>query len=215
MRSSSAELLDAATGAPVAAPGPTVQLQGSRVARALMRLCGWRVQFDGLPAAQGVLAVYPHTSNWDFVWALLAKWAIGIPVTFWAKDTLFKPPLFGRWLRWLGGRPVERDAPRGAVGQMAAQLRQARERGAFMWLALSPEGTRSLTPGWRTGFYQVALQAEVPVTLAYLDYGRREVGFDSSWRLSGHRENDLARFAPRLADRRARRPELAAPVRFL
>lgn len=205
---------------PLGAVGPTelagrpVQLAGSRVARAVLRAFGWRVRADGLPARQGVIVVYPHTSNWDFVWAMLAKWAIGLPLTFWGKATLFRIPLFGRWLRWLGGIPVVRDAPNGVVGQMAQRLREARERDDFMWLALSPEGTRELTPGWRSGFHQVALQAGVPVVLAYLDYPRREVGLESAWRLSGDPQADLARFALRLQGRTGKRPVLAAPVRL-
>ena len=172
------------------------------------------MRFDGLPARQGVIVVYPHTSNWDFVWAMLAKWAAGLPVTFWGKATLFRIPLFGRWLRWLGGIPVLREAPNGVVGQMAQRLREARERDEFMWLALSPEGTRQRTPGWRSGFHQVAVQARVPVVLAYLDYAAREVGFDSAWQLGGDANADLARFAQRLRGRIGKRPDLAAPVRL-
>lgn len=204
-----------------AAAGPTeltsrpLQLRGSRLARAVLRLAGWRVQFDGLPAAQGVAVLYPHTSNWDFVVGLLAKWAVGLPVTFWGKDTLFRVPLFGRWLRWLGGLPVRRHTPQGAVGQMVDAMRDAREQGRFMWLALAPEGTRARTEGWRTGFYRVAFGAGVPVGLILVDYANRRVRVDSFWRLSGQMHADLAVFARRLADGRGRRPALAAPVRPL
>ncbi len=193
--------------------GRPVQLSGSRLARGLLRLAGWRLQFDGLPAAQGVAVVYPHTSNWDFVVGVLAKWAIGIPIVFWGKDRLFGVPLFGRWLRWLGGRPVVRSAPQGAVDQMAEHLRAAQAQGRRMWLALAPEGTRSRTEGWRSGFYHVALQAGVPVGLVVLDYGRRRIGFDSFWALSGDLRADLALFARRLAGGRGLHPQLAAPVR--
>lgn len=67
---------------------------------------GWQVRFDGFPHPQGVAIVYPHTSNWDFVVLLLAKWAIGMPASFWGKDTLFRVPLLGAWMRWLGGIPL-------------------------------------------------------------------------------------------------------------
>jgi len=136
-------------------PPHAVRFKGSRVAAALLRLGGWRVLQDGFPARQGVAIVYPHTSNWDFIVMVLAKWTIGIQVRFWGKDTLFDVLVFGRWLRWLGGMPIDRRSPRGAVGAMVGHLREARERDTFMWLALSPEGTRRHTPGWRSGFYQV------------------------------------------------------------
>jgi 1-acyl-sn-glycerol-3-phosphate acyltransferase len=108
-----------------------VQLHGSAVAGALLRAAGWRVQFDGLPARQGVVIVYPHTSNWDFVVGLLAKWSIGFRLSFRGKDSLFRIPLFGRWMRHVGGVPVDRRNPRGVVKPMVDRLRQARERGAF------------------------------------------------------------------------------------
>jgi len=191
-----------------------IQLHGSRLARSLLRLAGWRVQFDGLPARQGVLIVYPHTSNWDFVVGLLAKWAIGIPVAFWGKDTLFDLPLFGRWMRWVGGIPVDRHNPRGAVGAMVSRFAAAREHDEFLWLALSPEGTRSYRDSWRSGFYQVALQAGVPLGLAFFDYPERCVGVDSFVCLTGDVARDMAAIEVRLGQRLGHKPELAAPVRL-
>lgn len=192
-----------------------LQLRGSAAARALLRLAGWRLLFDGLPAAQGVIVVYPHTSNWDFVWGMLTKWAVGVPVTFWGKAALFEVPLFGRWLRWVGGVPVVRDRPQGVVGQMVAAMRAAREQGRFLWLALAPEGTRGACAGWRSGFYRVAVDAGVPLALVKLDYGTHSVGVDSCWQLSGDMTADFALFERRYAACRGRRPELAGPVRPL
>ena len=192
-----------------------LQYRGNGFARWLLRVLGWRLQFDGLPAAQGVAVVYPHTSNWDFPVALLAKWAIGLPVTFWGKDTLFRWPLFGRWLRRLGGLPVVRDRPQGAVGQMTAAMREARAADRHFWLVLAPEGTRARTEGWRTGFYRVALGAGVPVGLVMLDFAQRRIGFDSFWQLSGRIADDFTTFAQRLGACRGLRPALAAPVRPL
>ncbi len=191
--------------------------RGSALARGVLRLFGWRVRFEGgLPARQGVVIAYPHTSNWDFVWGILAKWAIGWPLTFWGKDTLFKVPVFGAWLRWLGGIPVDRTSAQGVVAQMAERLCVARDEGEFLWLALAPEGTRSATPGWRSGFYQVALQADVPLAIAYFDYANREVGVDSFWQLSGDRAQDIATIAQQLQGRaHGRRPGQMSPIRFL
>lgn len=192
-----------------------MQLRGSALARALLRLAGWRVEFDGLPTRQGVLIVYPHTSNWDFIVAVLAKWSIGIDVSFWGKASLFRVPLFGRWLRWLGGIAVDRGSPQGAVGEMAQRLREARERDEFLWLALAPEGTRRYSPGLRSGFYHVAVRAGVPLGLAGLDFARRAVVLQDFLHLCGQREADLAAIAERLGHHRGRRPEWAAPIRLL
>jgi 1-acyl-sn-glycerol-3-phosphate acyltransferase len=189
-------------------------LRGHPLARALLRAAGWRLCFDGLPARQGVLIVYPHTSNWDVVVAMVAKWSIGLPVVFFGKDSLFELPVLGGWLRALGGLPVDRRTPHGVVEQMAARLTEARERDEFFWLALSPEGTRSHASHWRSGFYQLTLQAGVPLGLAYIDFERKEVGIDSFLRLSGQAQRDMAAIAKRLSHRRGKRPELAAPVRL-
>jgi 1-acyl-sn-glycerol-3-phosphate acyltransferase len=198
--------------APVEISERPVQLRGSRLARGLLRLAGWRLLWDGLPARQGVLVVYPHTSNWDFPVGLLAKWALGLEVTFWGKDALFRPPLFGRWLRWVGGVPVNRSAPGGIVGDMVRRMQAAHERGEMLWLALAPEGTRSRVPGWRSGFYRVALDADVPVALVHLDFGRRRVGVHSCLRLGGDAAADMAEIARRYAGVQGYRPALAAPI---
>ena len=191
-----------------------LQFRGSRLARWVLGLAGWKVHFEGLPALQGVLVVYPHTSNWDFIVMILAKWSVGVPVRFWGKDSLFRLPLFGRWLRWLGGIPVLRRAPQGVVAPMVQRLREAAERDEFFWLALSPEGTRARTEGWRSGFYQVALGAGVPIGLAYIDYPSRRVGLAGFLQLCGEPASDLAAIAERLAHHRGKRPALAAPIRL-
>ena len=191
-----------------------MQLRGSALARGLLRLAGWRVVFDGLPARQGVLIVYPHTSNWDFVVGILAKWSIGIPVVFWGKASLFRVPGFGRWLRWLGGLPVDRLQPQGAVQAMVARMRSARERDDFLWLVLAPEGTRRRGDSWRSGFYRVAVGSGVPLGLGFLDFARREVGLRSYLQLGGEPGLDLSAIAARLGHTRGRRPEWAAPIRL-
>ncbi|MES2383664.1 MAG: 1-acyl-sn-glycerol-3-phosphate acyltransferase [Pseudomonadota bacterium] len=196
-------------------PPYPVQFRGSGLARWLLRLLGWRVDFQGLPTQQGVIVVYPHTSNWDFPIAILLKWAVGIPVMFWGKDTLFRIPLFGTWMGWLGGVPVSRASPQGVVEQMTALMKQKKALGQYFWLALSPEGTRRLTGGWRSGFYRLALEAGVPVGLAGLDYSRKRLVFRDFLRLSGDEARDLEYMAQALQDVRGLRADAAAPVRLI
>ena len=195
--------------------GTAIRFQGSRFATALLRLAGWRVHFDGLPALQGVLVVYPHTSNWDFVVGILAKWSMGLPLRFWAKDSLFRVPVFGPWLRARGGVPVDRSGANGMVAGMVRQMQEQRAAGNYFWLGVTPEGTRSARPGWRTGFYRVAWQAGVPVGLASLDYGKREVRITTFLMLTGDETADLQRIAAIYTGVRGMRPSQAAPVRLL
>ena len=201
-------------------PGPRevierpVQPGGNRLARAVLRLLGWKFLWDGLPGRQGLLVVYPHTSNWDFPVGLMTKWALGIEAGFWGKDSLFRLPIVGHWMRWVGGIPVNRSAPGGMVGAMVERMRNARASGRTLWLAVAPEGTRSLGPGWRSGFYRVAVEADVPVALVHLDFGRRRVGVHSCLQLSGDREADMAEIARRFEGVQGYRPEHAAPIKL-
>jgi len=202
------------TGGDFPRPYP-VQFAGSALARWLLRRMGWRVQFEGLPGMQGVLAVYPHTSNWDFVVLIIVKWSVGIPVRFWGKNSLFRIPLFGRWLRSLGGVPVERTSPQGLVGETVAQLEQARAQGQYFWLAVAPEGTRKHIPGWRSGFYRTAVRAGVPLGLVKVNYPLREVTVVDFLRLSGDEAADFARIAAGFEGAVGCRPGNAAPIRLL
>lgn len=182
---------------------------GARLARALLAAAGWRVHFDGLPGPRGVIVVYPHTSNWDFVVGILAKWSVGLEAHWIGKHTLFRWPL-ARLLAWWGGIPVRRGERSGTIGGLAARLAAAPR----MWIAITPEGTRSRRPGWRAGFYHLALAAGVPVGLVRLDFGRRELRFTEFMRLSGDIDADMARIAAYYADVRGKRHELASPVRL-
>lgn len=189
-----------------------VQFKGSALARGLLRLAGWRVTFHGLPALQGVVVAYPHTSNWDFIVGILAKWAIGIPAHFWAKDSLFRLPGFGPWLRWVGGLPIDRSAARGAVGQTLDTFHAHAKANRLLWLAAAPEGTRRWTPGWRSGFYQVALGAGVPLGVARLDWGQREIRLVDFVTLSGDEDADFARIAALYDGVRGYHPDQGSPI---
>lgn len=189
-----------------------VQLHGSALARRLLEAAGWQIKFDGLPAKQGVAIVYPHTSNWDLPVGLFAKWALGFSPSFWGKDSLFKVPLLGAWMRWVGGVPVDRKSPRGLVEQMVERVKQAKQDDEFFWLVIAPEGTRGYHDHWRSGFYRVAYQADVPLALVYFDYQEKVVGFDRFIRLTGNTDADMVVIAEYLAHRRGKRPEQAGPV---
>jgi 1-acyl-sn-glycerol-3-phosphate acyltransferase len=217
LNDSSRTLAGTSSAAPAPAPASAqpaelITCRGSRVARGLLALCGWRVDFAGLPARQGVVVVYPHTSNWDFIVGMLAKWTMGLDAKFWGKDSLFRVPVFGAWMRWLGGVAVNRSSASGLVGHTVNEMLAARAEQRLFWLVLAPEGTRSLTPGWRSGFYRVAQGAQVPVLIATIDYAQRCVRVRDCVKLSGDAERDMAEIARRVGEVRGYRPALAAPI---
>lgn len=194
-----------------------VQFPGSAVGRWVLRRLGWRVRFEGLPSLQGVLIVYPHTSNWDPVFAYAAKWAMGVPFHYWAKASLFRIPLLGAWLRSFGGIPVVRGSgAQGMVSDTVAQIKTAQQKGDYFWLALAPEGTRKYMPGWRSGFYRVAVQADIPLGMMVLNYREREVRVLDFLRLSGDETVDMESIGAALQPHAsAYHPKDAAPIRLL
>lgn len=133
-----------------------------------MRLTGWHVEGNFPDAAKLVVAVAPHTSNWDFVHGAAAMFALDLNCTFIGKHTLFVWPFAG-FLRWMGGIPVDRSAPRGVVGEAVDSFRNCSQR----ILVIAPEGTRSRVDRYKTGFLHIARGAGVPVLLIGLDYAAR------------------------------------------
>lgn len=155
-------------------------------AKWLLGRFGWRVVYALPSVSKFVITFYPHTSNWDFVVGILARAAIGLPCHFVAKDTLFRWPL-GGILRWMGGIPVNRREHTGFIAQLALEF-AARER---FFVAIAPEGTRSRTQSWKSGFYHLALASGVPLALAFIDYPRREIGIGAYLVLTGDVARDL------------------------
>ncbi len=190
-----------------------VTFKGSRLAAAVLRMLGWELAFKGFPTPRGVAVVYPHTSNWDFVVGILAKWALGIPANYLAKDSLFRIPLLGRWMRWVGGIGIDRSAAQGLVGQMTDVYAQAKDQERVLWLGVTPEGTRSLTPGWRTGFYQMALAAQVPMALVKFDWGRKRISIEDFYWVTGDLAHDFEHISKVYEGVLGCRPQLACPIK--
>lgn len=139
---------------------------------AIFKLIGWRIE-GSLPTdlKKYIIAVAPHTSNWDFVIGVMARSILRLQRgRFLGKDSLFKPP-FGWFFRWLGGYPVDRSGKHDMVQQVVAIFNNHDE---FI-LALAPEGTRKKVSKLRTGFYYIALGANVPIIPVGFDFGLKQV----------------------------------------
>jgi 1-acyl-sn-glycerol-3-phosphate acyltransferase len=154
--------------------GRNIPRRGNRfsalLARSIMRLLGWRFEGSFPDLAKFVVIVAPHTSNWDFGLGVVAMFAVGFRGTFLGKHTLFRWPM-GIVMRWLGGVPVDRSGSHNVVDQVVEHFRSR----PSMMLALSPEGTRRKLPAWRTGFYNIAKGAGVPIVPVAFDYPHRVI----------------------------------------
>ena len=163
-----------AGGAPE--PGPSVPRRDYGWLRALggsvLKGMGWRTEGELPDCPRLVVALAPHSSNWDFVIGAAIVFVLGLRVAFIGKHTLFKWPL-GGFMRWLGGIPVDRSRPEGFADVMAAEL-IGREQ---LWLAVAPEGTRTGGAQFKSGFYRIAQAAGVPVLPVYFNYRRKVLGF--------------------------------------
>lgn len=195
------------TAAAVPEQRPPTPVQ--RLAGGILSALGWRVEVRWPAVPRCVIIVYPHTSNWDFVVGYLTKLSVGLPVQWIGKDTLFRWPVAGL-LRRMGGIPVNRRESTGIISALAAELR----RRPWMWLAIAPEGTRSHTDHWRSGFYHLALEARVPVGLAFIDYRERQVGLTTYLELTGDEARDLAAIRAAYEGKVGRHPEQAGEIRF-
>jgi 1-acyl-sn-glycerol-3-phosphate acyltransferase len=177
---------------------------------ALLRLAGWKVVLAQPVPMRCVAIFYPHTSNWDTVVGLCAKFMFGIRFRYVGKDTLFRVPLIGPLLvRW-GGVPVNRREPVGFIRQMQGEF----ARNAEFRLAIAPEGTRGRTPHWKSGFYRLARAAGVPLALAYADYPHREIGIGGYLDLTGDIAADMGRIRAFYAGKCGRRPQNQGPIRL-
>lgn len=189
---------------------PSIKLSiKAKLAKALLALLGWRVVSAPPIAAKGVVIIYPHTSNWDFLIGVLARAVLQLPMHWIGKDTLFRWP-FGGIMRALGGTPVDRSKPHGLVNDLRKEL----ERHQQYYVVITPEGTRKRTDHWKSGFYHLATDLRIPVGLAFIDYSRREVGIATWLELAGDSIADLARIRNVYRERRGRHPELAGEIRF-
>ncbi len=156
---------------------------------AFLRLNGWQIQGTLPPeAAKSVLIAAPHTSNWDLPYTLMVAFALRLNICWMGKHSLFRWPV-GGLMRWLGGVAVDRGKNNNLVAASAATIRQST---GSLQMVVPPEGTRGKARQWKTGFYFIALQAQVPIILAYMDYHRKLSGLGPVFTPSGDVEADMA-----------------------
>jgi 1-acyl-sn-glycerol-3-phosphate acyltransferase len=172
--------------------------------RMVLRFLGWRIAGEIPDVPKLVIAVAPHTSNWDFVIGVAAMFALDLRHSFLGKHTIFRGP-FESGLRWMGGIPVDRSSAHGVVEECVRAFAASDRR----VLALAPQGTRKGSGQFRTGFLHIARGAAVPVLLAALDYEARCVRLGPLVQPGTDVDADLARIEAHFAPIRGKRSRAA------
>jgi 1-acyl-sn-glycerol-3-phosphate acyltransferase len=154
-----------------------------------LKLSGWKIEGSLPPGTDKcVLIAAPHTSNWDLPYTLMVCFVLRLNVYWMGKQQIFKPP-FGAIMKWLGGIPVQREKSSNLVASSVEAIKAA---DGPLALIVPPEGTRSKTRYWKTGFYWIAVGAEVPIVMAYMDYAQKRSGLGPVFKPSGDVEADMA-----------------------
>ena len=168
-------------------PAPKGRTLTQILSRLVLRLLGWKVEINLPSASKYVLIGAPHTSNYDFFLMLMLIGVSGLKLNWLGKDTLFRRPI-GGIMRKLGGIPVNRRSSNRFVDQMVAAYKERQE----LAIVIAPEGTRSKVPTWKTGFYYIAVGAEVPIVFGFVDASRRTTGIGPQFQPTGDIQADFA-----------------------
>ena len=171
-------------------------------ARAFWTLSRWTLATEPAPTRPTVLIGAPHTSNWDFVLMLGIAWRLGIDVHWLGKKSLFQG-WRGPLMRRLGGIPVDRTDPSRVVDEVVAQV----NGGAVFGLVVTPDGTRGGNEYWKSGFYRIARETGMPVTLGFVDRTTMTTGLGPTFELTGDVVADMDRIRAFYADKAGVRPE--------
>jgi len=154
-----------------------------------LKLTGWKIEGSLPPSAsKSVLIAAPHTSNWDLPYTLMVAFALRLNIYWMGKAQIFRPPFRGLMM-WLGGIPVARETANNLVAASAAALKAA---DGPVQLIVPPEGTRSKTRQWKTGFYHIAVSAQGPVVQVGMDYEKKVSGLGEIFVPTGDVEADIA-----------------------
>ena len=129
----------------------------------------------------------PHTSNWDGFYMVMAMWAVERPVSFLVKKNLTDVPVIGSFVKAIGGIPVDREHP----GHLVDRIISLAESQDHFVLVITPKGTRSVRPYWKSGFYRIAMEADLPIVPGFIDGAKHRYGWGEPMRLTGNRRNDM------------------------
>ena len=178
------------------------------------KLAGWKVCKHS-PEGIGVAIAAPHTSNWDFIYALGAAILQDVKIYFSIKESLCKVPLLGKWLMWLGAIPIDRSSKAfGQVQQIKKFIDSQKthsNNGRRIFFLFTPEGTRGAVKKWKAGFYHIAQGCELPIFLAKVDYLSKETGVFHTFELTGNKDEDFSAIQASYESIQGKYPKLQFP----
>lgn len=186
-----------------------MQLIKRLIGHIFLRILGWRMRIPEDMPKRCIVIIAPHTSSWDFPIGLAGAWSVGIRFRYLGKDSLFKGP-FGWLFRWTGGIPVDRSGGTNIVKDIARHMKESDS----MILTLAPEGTRSPTKFWRSGFYYIAKEAKAPLLLASINYETKQAEVGPEVILTGNETEDMDHIRAYYKDVVAKHPEKFGPIRL-
>ena len=175
--------------------------------RLLLKVFGWKVE-GMVPEMKKnenlVLIAAPHTSNWDGVFGFAAIIGLDAKISYFGKYTLFNQPILGRFLKYMGGIPVNKNNPgSGLVREAIANMEKL--KGSL--IAMAPEGTRSKTEQWRTGFLRIAEAVDAKIFVAAFDFDTKRIVLDKFFQPSENMQKDLDNLKEYYTQYGAKRPE--------
>lgn len=179
------------------------------LARIFWALSRWKLVSSPAPDRPTVLIGAPHTSNWDFVLMLAIAWRLGIDFRWLGKKSLFAG-WRGPIMRALGGIPVDRADPSRVVTDVVARI----QAGDVFGLVVTPDGTRGSNTHWKSGFYRIAREAGMPLTLGFVDRTTMTTGLGPTIELTGAVSADMDRVRAFYADKSGFHPELRTEPRL-
>jgi 1-acyl-sn-glycerol-3-phosphate acyltransferase len=172
------------------------------LARVFWTFSRWRMVSEPAPDRPSILIGAPHTSNWDFVLMLAITWRLRMRIRWLGKKSLFRG-WRGPIMRGLGGIPVDREAPSAVVGEVLDRIRS----GDVFGLVVTPDGTRKGHSYWKSGFYRIAREAQLPLTLGYVDRTTMTTGLGPTIEPTGDVSHDMDVIRAFYADKSGVRPE--------
>jgi len=176
----------------------------------IFKLRRWKVYAPCPPEAKKcIMIAAPHTSNWDFVYAMVALKKLGLNPRFTIKKEM-NVFLLGSWIRSLGALWIDRSPKDGSSERLSmtqVMVDLFNENDTPLTVLVTAEGTRTLTTRWKSGFYYTALEAKVPICLAFMDYKTRTTGVGMCFMPSDNIEEDMKIIMNFYRDKTGRHPE--------